>query len=51
MRPETILVKKVIELYEVEYELITVQHPEGVKCAFTDNQCTCGKLDIGVVNP
>ena len=25
-----------------------VDHPDGVECDFSDGQCTCGRLNIGI---
>lgn len=49
VRPATVLVRKTFELDGVDYEIMVVQHPEGVECVFEDRQCSCGKLNIGVV--
>lgn len=26
-----------------------VTHPDGVECDFTDGQCTCGRMDLGII--
>lgn len=46
---EVILVYKNYEWGGREYEIWTLEHPEGVECVFTDSKCACGRLDLGIV--
>ncbi len=30
---------------------IRATHPPGQKCVYIDRQCSCGKMEIGIIRP
>lgn len=45
-KPPTIAVETRTEFGGV---LVQIKHPEGVECDFTSGQCSCGRLELGIV--